>query len=175
MTKYSSEIMSEISNSVNDNYSKLLNGKLKVPENIQAFFSSVIQDCKNIAFDNNCQVRVLAVLDDTLIVEVLVFKTSSIFLHCYVRQSSIYVTMYSTFDDRQIELIKVTQGFYESPENKVAELLHLRKKYDELSTKYDALEKRLAAYNGSGLLETLKGIVSQVETFEQDKEDTSCQ
>lgn len=173
--KYASEIMSELNESINAEYSEHLHGELLIPENIQAFFSSVIQDCKNIAFDNDYQVRVITVLDDTLVIELLVFKISSIFLHCYVRQGSTYVTMYSTYDDRQVELIKIAKGVYDNPESKIAELEDLRKKYFSLSNKCQLLERKLAAYNGSNLISTLKDIISQVENFEQDKNDTSYQ
>ena len=167
--------MSELNESVNSEYSKYLHGELSIPENIQAFFTSVIQDCKNVAFDNNYQVRVITVLDDTLVIEILVFKTSSIFLHCYVRQGSTYVTMYSTYEDRQVELIKISKGVYDNPESRIAELVDLRKKCFSLSSKCQLLERKLAAYNGSNLIRTLKDIISQVEDFEQDKNDTSCQ
>lgn len=172
--RYSSEIMSDINDIVQETYSKFLNGRAKIPENTQGFFYAVIQGCKNIAFDNEYQSRTLCILDDTLIIEICITKASSIFLHCYLRQSSLYCTMYSTYDDRQVELLKIAQQFHERPESKIEELQYLRKRNINLSEKCQRLERRLAAYDGSTLIETLKDIINQVEQFEQEpQEDTN--
>lgn len=163
--QYTSDLRQSVNKIIQDAYKKTLEKEYSLRTNLNELFSKISHELKWFATQHNMEFYSVAFTDDTMMLELRV-NYGSLLTTVLYRQDKLFVTIYSTLDDRLVELLKVIENCYGEPLTNEIEVHLLKQDNQKLTEENISLRKKIEALSGQGLKDKLKDILHNIETLE---------
>lgn len=167
---YTSDFRQGVNQIVQNAYKKTLDHQLNTKTNLNTFFSRISNDLKWFATEHNLEFYSIAFTDDTAVLE-LKASYGSLVTTVLCRNYKVYVTIYSTLDDRLVELLRIVDNCSLEPKFKEVEVHILKEDNEKLVKENARLKEKLELLSGKSLKESLLKILNDIEEVES-KEET---